>query len=536
MKSMTKISLLLVLGLTLHAVSCGIQLKNATPSTKSNQCTVDENCPGGQACEKELRVCIVPTTNALKLDLQLTPLDPSDFSREQLVGIDLSTKPALQIQLPKLIRISGVVRINGQPGGVRAKVLFAAPGQIGGTSFRYETSSTENGDGAFNYSLQVKPGLAYDIVVTRTGSELPTVRLQHTAGTSDERVDITLPSAAEHWTIAGKLFWSDGTPAEGVLLQAYEIDGKRTSTTSTSDGLGAFELVIPPGATRYALRASSGPDGSVVPTLDLIEIEASSDTTNASVIDFPTLPQSIATRITVVGTTSSGTGTPLANVSLVLTSQLLGGSVQQTALTDTSGTATLTLFAGSYQLTAIPPLESPFALKQQTLSLGADTGNQFEVALAPKLTVSGRLLLSNRTTAAKGATVIFTLTESVSSDLAVVQGRRVTLITNNDGKFEGELDPGFYNVFVTPTVTSGVPRKVFLSVAIDESGELPDLVLDPSAVFSGKVVDSVGNPVSGVTVEAFDGANPLPFALASGTTDVDGSFKLLVPFVEPLSR
>ncbi|MCA9521578.1 MAG: hypothetical protein KC609_11420, partial [Myxococcales bacterium] len=513
---------------------CAIQALKSSPPTKSNQCKVSADCTGDQACEPELGVCVRTEPNALRLDLQLSPPSDSLFGREQYVDWNVSEKPAILVKLPRLVRLSGLVHVNGQSSGIRARVLFAATGAISGSSYRYETTSTENSDGSLNYSLDVKPGLTYDVVVTRSGTDLPTTRLQISVGTAGERLDIVLPAAADHWKIAGKLFWNDGTPAEGVQLQAYEIDGSRTSTISSSGTDGAFELLIPPAATHYAIRASSGPTGTVVPTLDLVELEVTNDGTNVGVVDFPKLPASISGRIVVVGRDANGNTAPLANVSLIFTSQLLGGKVQSTALSDAEGAATLTLFAGSYQITAVPPLESPFALHQQTVSLDARTSSGLQIELSPKLAVKGQLRLANGTTGLKGATMIFTLTESLSSDLAVVEGRRLTVVTNGSGAYEGQLDPGFYNVFVTPTITSGVPRKVFLSVAIDESGELPDLLMDPSAVVSGQVVDAEGNPLAGITVEAFDHANPLPFTLASGTTDEDGNFKLLVPFVEPI--
>ena len=96
--------------------------------------------------------------------------------------------------------------------------------------------------------------------------------------------------------------------------------------------------------------------------------------------------------------------------------------------------------------------------------------------------------------------------------------------SNGNYKIITNLETGIYNV--TVTTATGYNTKTVTSISVTAGVETKNvnLSLDPSAIISGKVLTSTGQPVSGVMVTAISTGTPNYNGFA--TTGADGVYKI----------
>lgn len=515
--------------IALLILGCDVQQLREPGANQIALCAVGTDCGDGLTCDPDLKTCVSIGTNQLIVDLQLLPPGNSDLSREQVLGLKLSESTAIDVQIPKSVKVTGQVTLS-QPSSQQVAIIISSAGDIVGTAYRYETTITTNDAGVASYSITVKGGRTYDLSATPLGVVQPTFRKRLVVDGTVGQVAQPISFPAQYWTLNGKVFGSDGSPLALLRVQAYQSNGVQFSTDAITDSDGAFKLEIWPEAGDYVLRVSATSTSLQIPTLDVQQLSVSSSETLIGSVTLPQLPPRIVGVTYRVNGPSDAGEVPVPGVSVTFQAQILGGDVRRTFTTDSNGEVTLDLLSGTYQVTVAPAIGGKWAIHQQNIAIGRDLPTTIKAMLAQKLSTSGAVQKPNGTPL-KEATLVFTLVSSTSSSFPLVEGRSQSVKTDAAGAYSLLLDKGFYTIRVDPPHGSGLVSQLFKSFSVEQPGhQFPDLTLSSPGVFSGVVTDTVGTPLVGVVVELFDHLSDSPHLLTSGVTDDAGAFKILVPY------
>lgn len=130
-------------------------------------------------------------------------------------------------------------------------------------------------------------------------------------------------------------------------------------------------------------------------------------------------------------------------------------------------------------------------------------------------------LVTNASSAPLAAVAIEALDPNTGSGVA-------STVTAGDGSYTLDLPDGTYNVLVTPPTGSGYTSQTIKGVAVNGATEENiTLVAANVSTLSGKVTDSNGNDLVGMTVGLIDqNGNP---TIYSTTTAANGDYSLAVP-------
>ena len=107
-------------------------------------------------------------------------------------------------------------------------------------------------------------------------------------------------------------------------------------------------------------------------------------------------------------------------------------------------------------------------------------------------------------------------------------------LTDRDGGFRLDLDPGLYRVLVDPPEGSGYAATLGAAVCVTSRVRAYDVTLDAPLQVQGTVRDAVGRPAPQASVEALvrvrePGAPGVVVRVARGSADAEGRYTVLLP-------
>ena len=361
-------------------------------------------------------------------------------------------------------------------------------------------------DASGKYSLIVPAG-SYTLTPTRGGYDFGPVTRDVTVTTGTVSGQDFTATALTANTISGRVVDLNGAPVAGVVITAwmfqpypspYPAPGTGTYYNITTSISGTYTLVVPTGS--YTLTPGKS-DYSFTAATRTVTVPG-----NNSGQDFTATPLSY----TISGRVADLNGTPIAGVTvtvkltwaLAYPSPYPGpGNSGYKVTTNISGTYALVVPAGAYTLTAAKGTYS-FTPATRTVSVPAiNLSGQDFTAPALTYTVSGQIVDGSGTPLA-GVTL---------SD-----GTRSTTTTITGTYALDAVPAGNYTL--TPTKRGYTFTPVTSAVTVSDNLSGQDFTATALAyTVSGRVVDSRGNALEGVTVA--DGTR-------STTTTISGTYAL----------
>ncbi len=190
---------------------------------------------------------------------------------------------------------------------------------------------------------------------------------------------------------------------------------------------------------------------------------------------------------------------------------------------------------GRYDVAVIPELASGFATTTRALTLPSGSGGDGRAFVVERLRrIEGLVRLPG------GAPLVGAVVRARPSTVPLPPrpfaslARTRTAVTNGEGAFAVDVDPGLYDLVVEPPTATRWPVSVALGVDVPEGLTSPSVRLTPielTAPFDlgfTLVNEGSGRVVSGAFVRAFSLASDrgVPVELAHGTTDRAGRVDL----------
>ncbi len=321
-------------------------------------------------------------------------------------------------------------------------------------------------------------------------------------------------------------------PAGNVTVAAYNLDSGTRRVFATTNGLGTYSLVLPPGQYKLAAYDDAGMLGPIFFSNALVWADASPITLSAR----QTFDASfvLGAPASVSGTAvDSTTGTPVPSI-LVYAYTAAGSQVRWT-MTGSNGSFGLALTAGSYRLVAadqygnyateFPDNESSFD-QSAVLTLGpGQTTSNIRFAMQRGGQIRGQI-----TDAASGSSVSSIEVAAYNQD----GSSRLQTTTTSSGAYLMLLPPGKYrfaafadgSLYATQFFQDNpdFARATLVEAVVGQPGAGVDFRLQRAGHFGGTVVDAATNsPLAGMTVAAYDSTD-LP--VASVLSNALGQFSL----------
>lgn len=361
------------------------------------------------------------------------------------------------------------------------------------------------------YSLVVVPEV-YDVRFEPPEDRIdlaPVIERTLILGT-DMELDVTLPAGSR---LTGRAVDGSGAPVALVDLDFHDPrgGGRLASVRDDSDGDGLFGTTILPGVWDVYFNP---PLGSPTGPLRVDGVDLRGD----AVLDV-TLPRGH----TVTGTVVRIDGPPIVQADLDFDDPD-GNRRIPTAddATATNGTFTVNVSEGRRNIFIVPPRGLPYAptaLYDVDIDGDLDLGT---IALEHGVVLQGTVKDANGAPV-EGADVDLLLPGGCDRYPGTAGG------TAADGTFTLRMEPGSYEVVVTPPDGSPLPAHRFAAVALAADAAM-DFTLpatgDAAESGSGLVLDADGAPVTGAEVRGeplAGGAAWSAFTLADGSFTFDAS-------------
>jgi protocatechuate 3,4-dioxygenase beta subunit len=329
------------------------------------------------------------------------------------------------------------------------------------------------------------------------------------------------------------------SPIAGLRVNAIDEDGRVVSTEATTDEQGRFRIRFWPveAPTRYTLRIASTDPERPLPTLQpAVEL-------------VPGVPPAFRRFFTgVTGTTLTVAGEAVGRVNedadpvalpgarLRFRGDIGEGRFEASAIADEDGRFTATLYPGTYIVDVEPILAGGFRLSRTELTIDDDT-QSVRLLVRPRSFVNGEV----RDVAGapvEGARVEAALVEARYADPSLarpgesVASRNQEALTDAEGRYQLQLDPGEHTLTVSPPSGRGLPAiRDTIIVPAEGAGpiDLGTRALPAAAVVTFTLRDGEGAPVSGATVEAFWEAEGGPTPAGAATSDETGRVAIPIP-------
>ncbi|MDI6807903.1 MAG: carboxypeptidase regulatory-like domain-containing protein [Candidatus Eisenbacteria bacterium] len=317
------------------------------------------------------------------------------------------------------------------------------------------------------YRINLPPGAAFEIMVTKTGYTSPGSRqVILTPGQTLSGTNFVLTQNAS--SISGTVKSSSGSGMSGIAVSTGGA-----STVSAMDG--TYTLSVAEG-TQVVSASKEGYLSSGSSTITV------SPGQNITGVDFTMTPNASVIKGTV---TSGGSASYLANVKAINASTF--DSVKTT--TDLFGNYSISVEPGNWKLVSSKPL---YLSSPDTISL----------VVAPAQTVLGKNFVLTLNVARFTGTVIDSSSRAAlrSVDVAVTLGP-VSTTTDITGKYTFEIPPGSGSF--TLSKSGYIARTVNINAGPGDMATFPTLALHPAQyLVSGTVRDENGKVLSGARIES----------------------------------
>ena len=526
-----------IISLVLMMLSC---VKVKSPAESGGElfyCTTSSQCYLGTICANGF--CMAKTISNMVLDFKVIPPNNSDYLEQEFLNLDLGeidspVMPALQFIKP--VVISGKVTRQTGPGGIYARIEFKNSRKIGNSIATYRGDIfPEALSGESRYRVALLPG-TYRATITLTGSGYPPIQFKDVSVYSDKLQDFVLPSTTSLNYVRGLVYKTEEQGAfgavEGARVYAYTEELPIASTEDVTDQRGRFEIVLPPGDNTYTFRVSPGASGVAIPTAEYSQrISGDEDVAPFYLGEFD---QTNKVKLTgfVSGIDSAGLAVFIPGATLAFSSVIRNGKFIASSLTGEVGNYEVDLLPGSYDLIITPTIISSFALKHETFTI--NVSGRRDVTLELKTMLTGRVRSQENGALLSGIRVRAFRVQGLNSESATGLRYGMENITDADGRFLLNLDPGIYDISYIPTMESGRHRWTESNVPV--SGRLKELSHDFTATseITGVIYNAQGQPFPGVSVEVYLNAPPenttsRPVGFSRTLTDSYGRYRVMLP-------
>jgi len=528
--------------------------------TAPPECQVEADCPvAGQVCDEGLCWGGAPAGPYAAL------IGPPASSRGDLIATEVPELDIpddggfgdLLIQAP--VTISGRVHLGcsaytltcDPTTTVAATITLQRPSRIPGGPLYVDSATSgaamANGDsfsidvprlalGDDPYTLTITPSDSDPIVPDGpTPAELaPPLTIQVDATDNVTGLDVALGEGTLR-TVTGRVVDATGVGVEGVRVSAQgRFDAarplERVSTVAVTDSYGIYTIFVAEAA--YPIVDIVGhPTDNTGLTLRLRDVPADQASQQVGDLRLPGIGSPIQVTLPVAGVTGAGQSAPVVGASVVVTTQLDDPAhptqvttFQATGSTDAQGNATLSLIpAGTtlrdYHVRVSPSPTSEFAsVWDQVVQIGSGGGVLAQLVLPHRLAVTGTLLDADGAPAT-GVTMVakpalrFTLALDTTTQGVISNLQPPSATTQEDGSFFVWVDPDLaglaasYDLEAQPPAGARVPRWTFPDVSITDTSanvDKGDLTLPPGRHVRGRIVDRLGEVVSGSEVRIYE--------------------------------
>jgi hypothetical protein len=485
----------------------------------------DSSCDGAS--------CVSPDQPGLRYAVELVPPAGSGLVRQQLADLPSDADGRVELVFGEPAVLSGRVYVSGSTDSSTAahiSALLASDPVIPGRTLVFETDAAGGlPAGSPSYRLPVAPG-SYNLQITPSSQALPPILTPVTAS-ADRTLDLVLPAAAELVEVNGGVYDASGAGVPGMRVQILR-DTQVVSTTGQTLATGGFSVVMPRLPGSYCVRADPGDSQLLLPTLEQPLLVEQQSPIVQPVLRMPAHAALESVQFQLWGRGASGQyqavqGTQLSLTTVVTDPGSASATFTVTARTDAAGNLTVLLVPNlTYTILVETSPGSDFASQRLQQTIG---GTQIYLELTPKTPVTGRVLGANGKPVV-GA-VVQAVGQSSSASLAPLgqPAGDASVQTDAAGRFRLAVDPGVYDLEVTPADGSSYPRWAAESVGVAGGEVTLDIQLPPASRIDGQVVAPDGTPAADVDVRVYlitqSGFARLRGQARSGD---DGSFTMIL--------
>lgn len=515
-------------------------------------CLDSLDCLAGQMCDLATGRCVPIPNPQTVVDFELIPIKGGGTADTQIPEKDLSSLlniSDVELELATAVLVGGNVSSPEAPGGVPGNLVINRHPQIDNRRLVWNVAVSANGDFDSN---EVTPG-RHDVLFKPSNREnFPQLQIAGIEIAPDDYGNMDLTLALEYEEFPQDLFGQDELrlvrgqvlqsqssphPVTGIEVEGITDHGLRTSL-AVPDEQGYFYLRLP-------LRRTVEPNGDLIechPQFLDITIRPTGDRRLPTVAVNPVelagpelgvfylgdMPE----PFTVSGTIVDTGGNPVPECRLRFEADNIGnGTYTLEIKSQSDGEFSTILPAGSYKITAIPPLLSGTRMETATLVLFQNESDLI-VMLKNRFTLSGEVRDSQENKVADVVVRAKRLGTIGGVEDGVV--RTYEGITGANGTFSLPVDSGRYNVYFTPPAASGLPRQLPRRVYIADKDEYVTITLPSPAVVTGHIYDQSGNPQCDVTIDVYSSTETNAYLVGQTISDspadgCTGAYAVIIP-------
>ena len=510
--------------------------------------------------------CVPTVTGSLSLAIEIDP--PSSATTAAITEIptvDLSVEPIPSQYLTATKQTDVTATFTAAPNAAvpsSANVVLTVPSTIPGRPDLTFQAPTVGGASASVISASVtvpqttlgKTSTLALIPLPPADQQSPPYSFPVTLATM---LDESIPG--DDFTISGTLLAAIGTPPAGTFVARAFQDGALVSNApvmQASVSTDPFTLLLPAAVTASGapLTIQLTPQTPADPSFVSNPIAPQPSTTILSVM-LPAYLNLNQFNVSVKGSDDLPLAGALVHAQTVVGTSALGSTeFARDGLTDVNGMVGLSLLPGTgqtalnYQITVVPPSNSPSAIPCDTpvaVTVGGSTVNAASAPTLMTIMLTGRPTVTGVVKDDQGyplSNVTVTATQETSDNASCTSATPApaSTTTNANGTFTLHLDPGTYQIDYDPPTGSAAPRFTEYGFRIGGPAFVThDMTLPLAAAVVGTVFAPDGvTRLPSATVRLFQvrckgadctGPKRTPPALRGVTvTDGNGSFRVAV--------
>ena len=496
-------------------------------------CTTAEQCSPGLTCVSN--TCVLPAA-AGQLSVEVTPAGDSAFVRTQLLDVPVDGQTVnIRLTLPTLFEIQ-VLDSQDVPiaADVRLFATNAIPGRELATSTFVSASDPAplrlvEGDYSVFVQPAIGPGLEVQDFTVRSRPDLETKTFK-------------LPERYRRLSGVVTSERSNQVRLGGVRVRAFGDQSGLVSTTTVTDGSGAYELLLPDTKDEQFFRVEATQAEDRQPTWSyqrLLRVEQDEDRIHDIPMELVNPGDQGTARLQIVGLDRLGIPQPVQNALVTLTATVpidesphlytVSGTTNSEGLVRPPGRdiARLSLIRARYRVEVLPPSTSEFGQQIATIDL-TNAGRGFsldEQISVPRRTEISGTLRSAQDQPIRQALVSF---RPLRADLIPRE-----TVSDADGLFTVLVDPGPYIMVVEPLETNVGDEAIPVFTVAVEITDAPSINLSVvqapvGVVVQGAVLGPSMAPEPNARLEFFEVLDMTTVQVGTTKTDANGRFEVIV--------
>lgn len=533
-------------------------------------CQDNDDCHGGTICNTAVHQCLPFATTAASLEVVPPAKNPQGWVPQEFSEFPADPDGWLNINLDPGISLQGVVYASGSEVDaprelIPARIVAWRDSLIPGrpvVQFETQTSPGKRDGQMDSYVLWLNKGHTYTVnVIPQEGYDNIYPPLLETGLKLDDHLnkDFVLEGESRSVKVKGRVVDSNNTPLTfPVRIRAYKGNVRQSTIGSAEADTGEFNFRVPKSTdlyTNYTIRVETMPDNKPIPSvtcpnraLGLLPTQQAYQDIGDLMLPAFRFPVDLTVR--VVGKAEDGSLEPVGSASVTFMTDLPSFSEGPDACTATfsqtkitsidDGKVTLPLLPGTskrnqvYTVTVLPKSGKYASRWIGSFEVGPFTGVLADIVLDLRHRVSGTVLdpagdpVEGATIEAQGIT---------SSDSTMtIPALDASSTSDEQGNFELFVDPGDYNLEITPPQGLGLPRFGIPGRRITGDSEGEIIRIPAAKVVMGRVLDHQGNELPDMQIQIYDLVpkvdNPLEkkaVLRGNAITDDMGAFNFFLP-------